>query len=126
MWARSSSILSKRSYRGWYKKRRGPLLPVNGCGRRPATGMAEIKFGTDGWRGIIADDYTFDNVRRVGSAIAHYVHSHENAAKSLVVGYDTRFGSRNFAEALSEVLAASGINVLLSDDYTPTPALSYA
>ena len=86
----------------------------------------QIKFGTDGWRGIIADDYTFDNVRRVGSAIAHYVHSHENAAKGLVVGYDTRFGSRNFAEALSEVLAASGINVLLSDDYTPTPALSYA
>jgi len=86
----------------------------------------QIKFGTDGWRGVIADDYTFENVRRVGNAIAHYVHFHEDAAKGLVVGYDTRFGSCNFAEAISEVLAASGINVWLSDDYTPTPALSYA
>ncbi len=86
----------------------------------------QIKFGTDGWRGVIADDYTFENVRRVGNAIAHYVHEKEDAAKGLVVGYDTRFSSRAFAEAISEVLAASGIVVHLSDDYTPTPALSYA
>ncbi|HEY4960494.1 MAG TPA: phosphoglucomutase/phosphomannomutase family protein, partial [Terriglobales bacterium] len=85
-----------------------------------------IKFGTDGWRGIIADDYTFENVRRVGSAIAHYVHENEDATKGLVVGYDTRFGSRAFAEAISEVLAAAGINIHVSDDYTPTPALSFA
>ena len=88
--------------------------------------MPQIKFGTDGWRGIIADDYTFDNVRRVGNAIAHYVHKNEDASKGLVVGYDTRFESRNFAEAISETLASSGIKVQLSDDYTPTPALSYA
>ena len=86
----------------------------------------QIKFGTDGWRGVIADDYTFENVRRVGNAIAHYVHENEDPAKGLVVGYDTRFSSRAFAEAISEVLAASGIVVHLSDDYTPTPALSYA
>jgi alpha-D-glucose phosphate-specific phosphoglucomutase len=86
----------------------------------------QIKFGTDGWRGIIADDYTFDNVRRVGNAIAHYTHAHEDVSKGLVVGYDTRFGSRAFAESLSEVLAAAGIRVHLSNDYTPTPALSYA
>jgi len=85
-----------------------------------------IKFGTDGWRGVIADDYTFENVRRVGNAIAHYVHENEDASKGLVVGYDTRFASRNFAAAISEVLAASGIAIHLSDDYTPTPALSYA
>jgi len=85
-----------------------------------------IKFGTDGWRGVIADDYTFDNVRRVGNAIAHYVHKNEDVSKGLVVGYDTRFQSRNFAEAISETLAAAGIKVRLSDDYTPTPALSYA
>jgi alpha-D-glucose phosphate-specific phosphoglucomutase len=85
-----------------------------------------IKFGTDGWRGVIADDYTFENVRRVGNAIAHYVHANEDASKGLVLGYDTRFGSRAFAEAIAEVLAASGITVHLSDDYTPTPALSYA
>ena len=86
----------------------------------------QIKFGTDGWRGIIADDYTFENVRRVGNAIAHYVHENEDATKGLVVGYDTRFGSRAFAEAISDVLAKAGIAVHLSDDYTPTPALSYA
>jgi alpha-D-glucose phosphate-specific phosphoglucomutase len=85
-----------------------------------------IKFGTDGWRGIIADDYTFANVRRVGNAIAHHVHFHEDATRGLVVGYDTRFSSRSFAEAISEVLAASGITVHLADDFTPTPALSYA
>ncbi|HEX8800934.1 MAG TPA: phosphoglucomutase/phosphomannomutase family protein, partial [Terriglobales bacterium] len=85
-----------------------------------------IKFGTDGWRGVIAADYTFENVRRVGNAIAHYVHENEDASKGLVVGYDTRFSSRAFAEAISEVLAAAGIPIHLSDDYTPTPALSYA
>ena len=86
----------------------------------------QVKFGTDGWRGIIADDFTFDNVRRVGNAIATYVHKNEDATKGLVVGYDTRFGSRNFGQAISEVLAGAGIPVRLSDDYTPTPALSYA
>jgi alpha-D-glucose phosphate-specific phosphoglucomutase len=86
----------------------------------------QIKFGTDGWRGIIADDYTFENVRRVGNAIARYVHENEDATKGLVVGYDTRFSSRAFAESISDVLAATGIAVRLSDDYTPTPALSYA
>jgi len=86
----------------------------------------QIKFGTDGWRGIIADDFTFDNVRRVGNAMAHYVHAHEDAGKGLVVGYDTRFASQRAAEIISEVLAAAGIAVRISDDYTPTPALSYA
>ncbi len=86
----------------------------------------QIKFGTDGWRGIIADDFTFDNVRRVGNAIATYVHKNEDASKGLVVGYDTRFASPRAAEIVSEVLAASGIAVRLSNDYTPTPALSYA
>ncbi|MGO9518749.1 MAG: phosphoglucomutase/phosphomannomutase family protein [Candidatus Korobacteraceae bacterium] len=87
---------------------------------------AQIKFGTDGWRGIIADDFTFDNVRRVGNAMAHYVHKNEDASKGLVVGYDTRFASQRAAEIISEVLAGAGIAVRLSNDYTPTPALSYA
>src|SRR5271166_2881756 len=86
----------------------------------------QIKFGTDGWRGIIADDFTFDNVRRVGNAMATYVHKNEDASKGLVVGYDTRFASQRAAEIISEVLAGAGITVRLSDDYTPTPALSYA
>jgi phosphomannomutase len=88
--------------------------------------MTDIKFGTDGWRGLIADDFTFANVRRVGNAIANYVHTHEDPKKGLLIAYDTRFGSRRFAEAISETVAASGINVQLADDYTPTPALSYA
>jgi alpha-D-glucose phosphate-specific phosphoglucomutase len=87
---------------------------------------AEIKFGTDGWRGIIAGDFTFDNVRRVGNAMATYVHKNEDANKGLVVGYDTRFASKRAAETISEVLAAAGIAVRLSNDYTPTPALSFA
>ena len=87
---------------------------------------AQIKFGTDGWRGIIADDFTFDNVRRVGNAMAAYVHKHEDVNKGLVVGYDTRFASQRAAEIISEVLGAAGIAVRLSDDYTPTPALSFA
>ncbi len=86
----------------------------------------QIKFGTDGWRGIIADDFTFDNVRRVGGAMAAYVRKNEDVSKGLVVGYDTRFVSKQAAEVISEVLAAAGIQVRLSDDYTPTPALSYA
>jgi alpha-D-glucose phosphate-specific phosphoglucomutase len=88
--------------------------------------FTNIKFGTDGWRGIIADDFTFDNVRLVARAIAAYVHKHEHPEKGLVIGYDTRFASRRFAEAAAEVIAATGINVLLADDYTPTPAVSHA
>src|SRR5215467_11388170 len=88
--------------------------------------MTDIKFGTDGWRGVIAEDYTFANVRRVAGAIASYVLKNENPAHGIVVGYDTRFGSRRFAEATAEVIAAAGIPVKLAGDYTPTPALSYA
>ncbi|MFZ0292726.1 MAG: phosphoglucomutase/phosphomannomutase family protein [Candidatus Sulfotelmatobacter sp.] len=86
----------------------------------------EIKFGTDGWRGIIADDFTFDNVRRVAGAIASYVLKYENAGRGIVVGYDTRFASQRAAQVTSEVIAAAGISVRLADDYTPTPAVSYA
>lgn len=85
----------------------------------------DIKFGTDGWRGIIADDYTFENVRRAGGAIASYVLKNEDWKRGLVVGYDTRYGSRRFAEAISEVIADAGISVKLANDYTPTPAISY-
>jgi phosphomannomutase len=87
---------------------------------------SEIKFGTDGWRGVIAEDYTFENVRRVAAGIAAYVLEKEDPSRGLVIGYDTRFGSRRFAEASVEVLAAAGIPIKLASDYTPTPALSYA
>jgi phosphomannomutase len=85
-----------------------------------------IKFGTDGWRAVIADDFTFDNVRRVAGAIASYVLKHEDASRGLIVGYDTRFGSPRFARAAAEVLAKAGIPVKLANDYVPTPAVSFA
>jgi alpha-D-glucose phosphate-specific phosphoglucomutase len=88
--------------------------------------MAQIKFGTDGWRAIIADEFTFANVRIAAQAIAAYVHAKENPAKGLCIGYDTRFGSKAFARTCAEVVAATGIPVELADRITPTPALSYA
>ncbi len=84
-----------------------------------------IKFGTDGWRGVIADDFTFANVRTAAEAIAAYVHAKEDPAKGLCIGYDTRFGSKAFARACAEVVAATGIPVMLANDVTPTPALSF-
>jgi phosphomannomutase len=85
-----------------------------------------IKFGTDGWRAVIADDFTFDNVRRVGGAIASYILKNEDPTHGLIVGYDTRFASRAGAEIISEVLTGAGIPVRLSNDCIPTPAISYA
>ena len=89
-----------------------------------------VKFGTDGWRGVIADDFTFANVRTAAEAIAAYIHSRkgtaqEDPAKGLCIGYDTRFGSKAFAKACAEVVAATGIPVMLANAITPTPALSF-
>ena len=69
--------------------------------------LDKIKFGTDGWRGVIAEDFTFANVRRVAEAIAQYVREEGDPAKGLVVGYDTRFLSAEFAKHASEVVAAA-------------------
>jgi phosphomannomutase len=88
--------------------------------------MDKIKFGTDGWRGLIADDFTFANVRRVAAAIAQYVREESEPARGLLVGYDTRFLSAEFAQAAAEVIAAAGIGVWLVEVATPTPAVSYA
>lgn len=85
-----------------------------------------VKFGTDGWRGIIADDFTYANVRVAAAAIANYVLKHEDAAAGVCIAYDTRFGSRSFAKVVAEVMAGAGIPVALAAEITPTPALSYA
>ena len=85
----------------------------------------QIKFGTDGWRGVIADDYTFANVRTAAEAVAAYVHAKEDPTKGLCIAYDTRFGSKAFARACAEVVAATGIPVALANAVTPTPALSF-
>src|SRR4030088_3049410 len=87
--------------------------------------MTQIKFGTDGWRGLIADDFTFENVRRVAGAIASYVLKHEDPTRGTVVGYDTRFLSDRAARVVAEVIAAAGIPVLLAHHYVPTPTVSY-
>lgn len=84
-----------------------------------------IKFGTDGWRGIIAEDYTFDNVRLCAQALCNYLKQTRKTARGLVIGYDTRFASENFAAAAAEVVAGNGIQVYLCSKACPTPVLSH-
>lgn len=86
----------------------------------------KIRFGTDGWRGVIADDYTFDNVRRAAQGFAAYMLSQGRQNQPFIVGYDKRFHSENFARAAAEVLAGNGLRVLLTDGPTPTPVIAYA
>jgi alpha-D-glucose phosphate-specific phosphoglucomutase len=85
-----------------------------------------IKFGTDGWRAIIAEDFTFANVRAVAQSVALYLKEEGLAKRGLVVGYDTRFASEDFAAAVAEVIAANGIHVYLCDRPAPTPVVGYA
>ncbi len=85
-----------------------------------------VKFGTDGWRGIIADDFTYDNVRVAARAIARYVLTQENPERGVCIGYDTRFGSRSFARVVAAVMAEAGVAVALANKVTPTPELSFA
>ena len=87
--------------------------------------MGEIKFGTDGWRAVIAQDFTFANVARVAQAVADYYKGKEGE-KKLVVGYDTRFLSREFAELVAEVLSANDLPVILSRQDLPTQCISFA
>lgn len=88
--------------------------------------MSEIRFGTDGWRGLIGEDFSFANVRCVAAAIARYVRKESSASSGLVVGYDTRFLSAEAAQAAAEEVAAAGIPVYLASQPAPTPASSFA
>jgi len=88
--------------------------------------MSEIEFGTDGWRGRIAEDYTFDNVRRCAQGFAFYLQQQGKVGSRVVVGHDRRFGGEHFAAATAEVLAGNGFQVLLTDGPAPTPVISYA
>jgi len=85
-----------------------------------------IKFGTDGWRGRIADDYTFEAVRRCAHGFALYLKDIEGTERPVVVGYDRRFASEHFAAAAAEVLAGHEFHVLLTTSETPTPAISFS
>src|SRR5260370_22178822 len=86
--------------------------------------MTTIKFGTDGWRGVIAEDFTFANARVVAKAIARYVVRCEDSRKGVIIGYDHRFASDGIAAAAAEVVSASGTSVFLTDKPCPTPAVS--
>lgn len=86
----------------------------------------DIKFGTDGWRGRIAENYTFANVRRCAQGFAEYLLAQGHAGEAVVVGYDKRFSSEHFAAAAAEVLAGNGLHVWLTDSATPTPVISYS
>jgi alpha-D-glucose phosphate-specific phosphoglucomutase len=88
--------------------------------------MATIKFGTSGWRGIIARDFTFDNVRLATQGIAEYLSKVQSPkSKVVILGYDTRFLAHEFSLAAAEVLAANGLEPLLCDRDTPTPAIAH-
>jgi phosphomannomutase len=86
----------------------------------------QIKFGTDGWRGHIAEDYTFANVRRCTQGFASYLLDLGYQGKTVVVGHDRRYQGELFAAAVAEVLAGNGLMVLLTEGPTPTPVISYA
>ncbi len=89
--------------------------------------MQEIKFGTDGFRGIIAEDFTFSNLKKIGQAIAEYLKKSKPLAlkRGVIVGYDRRFLSDKFAELISAQISGNGIPVFLADKPVPTPAVSY-
>ena len=88
--------------------------------------MTTIRFGTDGWRGRIAEDYTFDNVRRCAQGFATYLVDQGRRGEKVVIGYDRRFASEFFAVAVAEVLAANDLHVRLVQGATPTPVISYS
>jgi len=87
---------------------------------------ATIRFGTDGWRARIAEDYTFDNVRRCAQGFASYLIAHDKGSADVVVGYDKRFAAEYFGAAAAEVMAGNGFRVWLTDTATPTPLIAYS
>src|SRR5215467_7678397 len=89
-----------------------------------ADGRSPIKFGTSGWRGLIADEFTFANVRLAVTAIAEHVKSKIKNPK-ILVGYDTRFYSEEFSQLAVEILQHHGVHALLCETFTPTPAVAY-
>jgi alpha-D-glucose phosphate-specific phosphoglucomutase len=85
-----------------------------------------IKFGTDGWRAVIAEDFTFDNVRACAQGVADYLKQAKLSERGLVIGYDMRFASEDFAAAAAEVIAGNKVKVNLCSKAAPTPVISYA
>src|SRR5712691_8574104 len=129
-WDISSSCLESRVFGNFALFSWSDPLPAN----RPAFRLdllriycwtvSAIKFGTDGWRGVIADDFTFANVRKVACAIARYVVRAEKPNAGVLVGYDTRYASERFARAAAEVVSMAGMPVWIAEKACPSPALS--
>ena len=87
---------------------------------------SKIEFGTDGWRAGVADMYTFDNVRRCAQGFANYLLQQGTTGRGVVIGYDQRYRSEDFAAAAAEVMAGNGIRAWLTEGATPTPTISYS
>ncbi len=88
--------------------------------------MTHISFGTDGWRAVIAEHFTFRNLDTVARATVRWIHRHHGREGTAIVGYDTRFMGAQFAEYVARVFASQEIQVILADSFTPTPAISWA
>lgn len=88
--------------------------------------MPDIKFGTDGWREIIARQFTFENVKFVTQAVAEYICHHDMCDRGVVIGFDNRFLSEHFAQAVAEVLCGNGVKVFMTGRATPTPVTAFA
>ena len=103
-----------------------PLPLIKGKGKK-GIGLKNnpIKFGTDGWRGIIAQDFTFDNVRICAQGVADHLKQTGLAQRGLIIGYDNRFASEDFASAAAEVIAGNGIKTYLCPKAMPTPVISF-
>jgi phosphomannomutase len=99
-------------------------MPVTQSNPTPQT--IPIRFGTDGWRAVIAEDYTFENVRWASRAVARYLLENTDTSRGVIVGYDCRFMSDRFARAAAEEVAGAGIPVRLGDSFAPTPAIAHA
>jgi len=99
--------------------------PSEGDGTTSMSENADIRFGTDGWRAVIADGFTYDRLRRVADATGR-VFAAEHPGATILVGYDTRFQAPAFAQAVAEVIASHGLVVKLSDRYIPTPGVCWS
>jgi phosphomannomutase len=102
-------------------------IPTKPCGEKENSLMQKspIKFGTDGWRAVIAEQFTFDNVEIVTRSIANYILERFGTEKPVVIGYDLRFLAETFAQHAAEILTEYGLNVQFSDTWHPTPVIAY-
>ncbi|MBI4667936.1 MAG: hypothetical protein HY747_01930 [Elusimicrobia bacterium] len=92
--------------------------------KKPGVEANAVRFGTDGWRAVMGEDFTFPNVRRTAWALAQWINSNAPGS-SIFIGYDKRFASREFAEEAAQVLAGAGLETRLAHEAIPTPAISY-